>query len=119
MIIVVVIVLFFYMQRKKGEDEDLDDITMVGGPMGGPMGGPGGMPPGGMMGMPGAGMPQQQPMQPAASPDVKALSPQTRKQLPPAAGAAPGGEAGGKTCGSCGEKNPPENKFCQGCGGKL
>jgi hypothetical protein len=126
-IIIVVVVLFFMMQRKKGEDEDIDDITMLGGPMGGmPPGGmpPGGMPPGGMPpgGMPPGGMPPggaggagagPGPMGPAAAGDVKALSPQARKQLPPAA------EDTGKTCGSCGEKNPPENKFCQGCGGKL
>lgn len=119
-IIIVVVVLFFMMQRKKSEEDDLDDITMLGGgPMGGmPMGQMGQQPPGGMMGMPGgmqpqAGMPQRdKPMQPATSPEIKALSPQSQKQLPPAEGT-------GKTCSSCGEKNPPENKFCQGCGGKL
>jgi hypothetical protein len=115
-IIVVVIVLFFYMQRKKGEEDEIDDITMVGGPMGmpGQMGGqpqPGmGMPPAGM-GMPPGGM-GAPPTMAQPSPDVKALSPQGRKQLPPAADTGTG-------CPNCGEKNPPENKFCQGCGGKL
>ncbi|UCH88841.1 MAG: hypothetical protein JSV49_11465 [Thermoplasmata archaeon] len=126
-IVVVAVVFFFFMQKKKGEEEEIEDITMVGAPMGAPGAMPPGMQaPGGMMAGPpggpgmGPGMPQRQmPMGgPAvgAAPDVKALSPAAPKQLPPAAA---GAAAAGKKCPSCGESNPPENKFCQGCGGKL
>jgi hypothetical protein len=117
-IAVVIVVFFLFMQKKKSEVE-IEDITMVGGPMGMAPG----MPPGGMqpgMGMPPPGMAPQPGMAPpagatvGAAPETKALAPQAKKALPPAAG-----EPGGATCPACGEKNPPENKFCQGCGGKL
>jgi membrane protease subunit (stomatin/prohibitin family) len=96
------------MKIKKGKDDELDDIDsdeMLGGmAMGGPQ-----FP--GMMQPPG----QQTRMGPSTE-QMAALAPKTQRQLPPSSEGAPDGI---KTCGSCSEKNPSENKFCQSCGGKL
>jgi len=105
-IAVVIVVVFLVMRRKKAVEDEIDDIdiddikdnllmpkqpTMV----------PGGAMAGGMRAAPEA-------------PGLHALAPQTRKQLPSA-----GEPSLTRKCISCGENNPPENKFCQGCGSAL
>jgi hypothetical protein len=107
-IILIIVLLFFFIRLKKSKDDELDDIDsdMMTEGMG--MGGPQ-FP--GMMQPPG----QQARMQTSRE-QMAALAPKSQRQLPPSGGDAPDGI---KICGSCSEKNPSENKFCQTCGGKL